>query len=468
MQSRKKRRITLRLVRPPKPKLPKPPRIKPVKPKKPKVKKPARKKKLPRQRRLVLANRRIRPRRSPKAPKMKDHSTTILGLQKRRRAGDLQGGFDHNGNPVPWFRPTIEEELQVPLRTEVLSGVISVNGPRSERHPHSYVLYRENCPQGSISWKQAGGGSALDWHEVSGALRGAVMSESVRELGADASSRALTKTLKNVTDRAGQIAVSIAELHEVTELGGQALKLTNDFVQTFRSYRARALLGNTPILEIARVASWAADMWLTYALAVKPTIADLHDVLNTATRKEAARIVRSGASDTKTRTEVAVYSDMHVTRTWTEQHRVHYAIRTSVKNLLWDHANRYGLTNPLSVGWELVPFSFVLDYFYDVGGFIESAGDLLSARENIDIYGTVTQILVRKCAYSGTIGWEPGSGSLGSYSGDLEEIRFNRQVIRQLPLLPPLPSVDFPQAASQLLTCASLLQSIGLSRFGSR
>lgn len=476
MQSRKKRRITrLLTILPPRP--PKPPRIKPVKvPKPKKPKKVVRKKKLPRQRRLVLANKRIRPPREPRGPRMKDHAVTTTGEQVRKQAGELRGGFDQHGNPVPWYRdPPSIEILHVPLKTEVLSGYLSVNGPRHERHPHGYTIYREDHPSGVITWIQPGGGSAANFHEVSGALKGAVSPESLRDLGADAELRAFNKMMEIVTDRGAQIAVSLAEIHELTELGGQALKLTNDFVQTFRSYRARALLGNTPIMEIARTASWAADMWLTYALAVRPTIADIHDIIGISTRANPGNVgqqgvpngVRAGASDRKSATDTVVYSDCHVQRSYSEHHRVHYALKVSVKNLLWDHANRYGLLNPLSVGWELVPFSFVLDYFYDVGGYIESMGDLLMARSNMDIVGTITRILVRKCTYSGTFGWEVNSGSTGSYSGKLEEIRFNRQVVHQLPLLPPAPRLEFPHAASQLLTCASLLQSIGLSRFGS-
>ncbi len=38
-------------------------------------------------------------------------------------------------------------------------------------------------------------------------------------------------------------------------------------------------------------------------------------------------------------------------------------------------ANQMGFINPLSVAWELVPFSFVVDWFYPVGGFLQSFTD---------------------------------------------------------------------------------------------
>lgn len=39
-------------------------------------------------------------------------------------------------------------------------------------------------------------------------------------------------------------------------------------------------------------------------------------------------------------------------------------------------AAQMGLTNPLSVAWEIVPFSFVIDYFANIGAYIESYDSL--------------------------------------------------------------------------------------------
>lgn len=40
-------------------------------------------------------------------------------------------------------------------------------------------------------------------------------------------------------------------------------------------------------------------------------------------------------------------------------------------------ANRLGLVNPLAIAWEVVPFSFVVDWFSNVGAYIESFTDLV-------------------------------------------------------------------------------------------
>lgn len=48
-------------------------------------------------------------------------------------------------------------------------------------------------------------------------------------------------------------------------------------------------------------------------------------------------------------------------------------VRVTNPNLLL--ASRLGLTNPASIAWELVPFSFVVDWFGTVGEFLASWTD---------------------------------------------------------------------------------------------
>lgn len=57
---------------------------------------------------------------------------------------------------------------------------------------------------------------------------------------------------------------------------------------------------------------------------------------------------------------------------WTKDHerRVYHIVRLSEKEAGW--ATRLGLTDPLTIAWELVPLSFVADWFLPIG-------DLLSA-----------------------------------------------------------------------------------------
>lgn len=47
-------------------------------------------------------------------------------------------------------------------------------------------------------------------------------------------------------------------------------------------------------------------------------------------------------------------------------------------------ANRLGLTRPLDSAWDLVPFSFVIDYFARVGDFISGLSDRMASDEGLE------------------------------------------------------------------------------------
>lgn len=56
---------------------------------------------------------------------------------------------------------------------------------------------------------------------------------------------------------------------------------------------------------------------------------------------------------------------------------------------LW--ANRTGFSKPLDSAWDLVPFSFVLDYFFRAGDFISALSEEMSSDQGLR--GTITRVL---------------------------------------------------------------------------
>lgn len=61
--------------------------------------------------------------------------------------------------------------------------------------------------------------------------------------------------------------------------------------------------------------------------------------------------------------------------TWSSHCRISATIVVSNKNLFL--ANKLGFVNPASIVWELVPFSFVVDWFVNVGDFLNSYTDFV-------------------------------------------------------------------------------------------
>jgi hypothetical protein len=88
---------------------------------------------------------------------------------------------------------------------------------------------------------------------------------------------------------------------------------------------------------------------------------------------------------------------------------------------LW--ANRVGLTRPLDSVWDLVPFSFVLDYFTRAGDFISQLGDEMTDIDGLkgrvgrirDCWGTLKRVNRLECSGLGPSTWQPQSS--GCYAG---------------------------------------------------
>jgi len=85
-------------------------------------------------------------------------------------------------------------------------------------------------------------------------------------------------------------------------------------------------------------------------------------------------------------------------------------------------AQRLGFTNPMALAWELLPYSFVVDYFVGVGNWLNGLDAMMVVSE---VYGTVT----RKSKYISTT-------TLGGY---YFERTYGRSVFTSLPGSRPTP-----------------------------
>jgi hypothetical protein len=54
--------------------------------------------------------------------------------------------------------------------------------------------------------------------------------------------------------------------------------------------------------------------------------------------------------------------------------------RVGIENLDLALASQLGVVNPASIAWELIPFSFIVDWFLNVGDFLNQFSDFLGLR----------------------------------------------------------------------------------------
>jgi hypothetical protein len=115
-----------------------------------------------------------------------------------------------------------------------------------------------------------------------------------------------------------------------------------------------------------------SGLWLEYHFGWSPSVADIYaavDVMQSAWPAERAR----GSAKMSFSREDGAATGYLRTQKGTYQHVMGAELKMNNPNLFL--ANQLGLLNPAAVAWELIPFSFVADWFFDVGSFLESFSD---------------------------------------------------------------------------------------------
>lgn len=161
-----------------------------------------------------------------------------------------------------------------------------------------------------------------------------------------------------------------------------------------------------------------ASNFLEYRFGWAPLINDIHTSAQILTNGIPATKVRATASLPFRQVyqyDGSMYSILTITTTG--YRRMMHGADVSVDNPnLW-LANQLGLVNPLGVAWELVPFSFLVDWFVNVGQVLSSISDTagLSLTNEYTSTRTSYKVLNAQVARPGA---HPGNNQVYEYGGD--------------------------------------------------
>lgn len=119
-----------------------------------------------------------------------------------------------------------------------------------------------------------------------------------------------------------------------------------------------------------------ADKWLEVQYGWLPLMSSIYDnigLLRTlATRKNHSMIMKVSSSSSATHQSKSSGLMQQYKTSFTEAGTVKVVYTYSVANWVIANLDTAGVVNPLSIAWELVPFSFVVDWFVPVGNVLES------------------------------------------------------------------------------------------------
>ncbi len=287
------------------------------------------------------------------------------------------------------------------------------------------------------------------------------------------------KALSNLVKRVGGIEANLAQ--DVVQYR-QTVKLIAETAKglagAITSLRQGDILGATKSLGIslkdgrkmtarAQNAQSLASKWLALQYGWKPLLKDVHESIQLIAKwnqEGGPGVIRrvtassSKSSDAMTAFDVSGYPGVPggfystVKRT-----RVKYMIRYRQSSRVTSYLAQTGFTNLPNLAWEVLPYSFVVDWFLPIGPWLET----LSAWDGLEFEdGSVTSFSrgygYTRVSYDADV---PNTllhvRGRGQYSS--ETVTLNRERINTFPMKQNLPSLKNPFSVTHALNAMALM-----------
>lgn len=261
---------------------------------------------------------------------------------------------------------------------------------------------------------------------------------------------------------------AVGDLYDQLRSGdvGSGLDLT---VSAAEAGQVRRMVGKTNILSSLMLQQgprrWASN-WLQYQYGIKPLMAEIYGLVDALLNRRLTTLARVRAHGTQS---PSYYTEVY-DGAWPGsveklrrncKHRVTLECLYEIENTWRQVISGYTSLNPFSIMWELTRASFVVDWFYDVGGYLRAAeGACLFGtgfKEGMGIYQYVenTTGQIGGSGYSNPT-FHAGNSSTGS-ARYAYKYRFP---IGAFPF-PLIPRFNVDLGSQQLLSAASLLAVAG-------
>ena len=207
---------------------------------------------------------------------------------------------------------------------------------------------------------------------------------------ANMENRALTEALNKLKKMDIHLGQSLGGLHQTVAM---VAGITIQVLKAYRFVREGRLQKAADLLQIGKRewrkhlhgGSFEASAWLEMEYGWKPLLNDIYNGVNLAQDSLKWRDGSGGQmSVTRRLTEGLQVRTNTVSNLWLEQKHetegfgsVEVKMRYRLADPDLNYLTQIGLANPLTILWEALPYSFVIDWLLPVGNFIEGLSNTL-------------------------------------------------------------------------------------------
>lgn len=159
--------------------------------------------------------------------------------------------------------------------------------------------------------------------------------------------------------------------------------------------------GTSPGAGWRKVTKDAGQLWLAYSYGLKPTVQTVFDAASELTRNiepllklEAKRSMKRVGTDVNTNFAVSSIGGCRYYANYSQETRCKIVCTFKHSASSIQLLSRFSSVNPAGFIWENLPFSFVFDWFLDVGGYLRNLESSVLA-SNVFVDGSVTYSIKR-------------------------------------------------------------------------
>lgn len=277
---------------------------------------------------------------------------------------------------------------------------------------------------------------------------------------------ALNQALIGLSGGGAQIGTALAETHKTfSDLADLAIELA----ELYRGFRTFNLPLITRALSGGGRDIWdtLSKRWLYYQYAWRPLVQDIHDTFQVIKEKRLVKFNHVHHASSKNSDwdyiDPEWSDDIGSNPVWPTAsggywhkchatHRARVKLYASIRNETVVFINQLGLLNPVSIAWELVPFSFVADWIVPVGACLQA----WSSMAGLDFRGgSISQ----SATSDAQVKWRPSSGyktvPYGAVSGTMQGSYYNRDIITRWPI--PSLGIQNPLSTGHIANAAALV-----------
>lgn len=195
-----------------------------------------------------------------------------------------------------------------------------------------------------------------------------------------------TQAAASVQSPAFQGIVFIAELREIVQMVRKPLASYHKMIDRAakdKRRRHRYKVGDYPASNLA---SFISDNWLAYRYGVRPAINDMNNfvsALEQLVKRDPPRLTARGfASDLVSLSEDLTIPAGAATFTTSRETTEEVKVRAGITYEQTGQVSNFGLNFQQlpSAVWEVIPYSFVADWFANIGSYIEAMSPKVGVR----------------------------------------------------------------------------------------